>query len=187
MNLDSIRFTGQTVAIVGAHPGLTDAQLAAVKGLPTIAANRGILRVPDADMLVSIDANWPAEAADYTGLRIVGVEFDNAAELGAIYINLPHERVNIAQGHQIEIRNNALMAMRLAVMGGATKLILLGIDGASYDSLPHDFTGLTQGLAQLTAELAGQGVQVELIQPETVVTTDTNPVPPGTGRVTKKK
>lgn len=149
-------YTGQTVVIIGDGPSLTDELLASVSALPRIVANRAVARVPDADILVSIDGNWPAEAENFTGLRIVGVP----TEKEALYLAFPHEIVTLAPGHVVHIRNNILAAMRIAVQAGAKKLILLGIDPAEYEAL-HNFRGFSEGLAALTAELAGQGIEVE--------------------------
>jgi len=147
---------GETVAILGNGPSL-DAELAAAKRpARAIAINRAVAAAPWADMLVSIDGNWPPEADDFAGMRIVGVESD----LDAYFVHLPHEVVTLAPGNVIHLRSNALAAMRIAAAAGAAKLVLFGFDTDRYEEI-HNFPGLTIGLASLTAELQAQGVQVE--------------------------
>ena len=149
---------GKTVAVIGDGPDLTDEALAAAKSYPSIAANNAISRAPWADMLVSIDGNWPPEAEDFAGLRVVG----NESSIDALYVNMPHEIVTLAPGHVVHIRNNALAAIRIAAQGGAVKILLLGFDTEAYEAL-HDFRGLTEGLAALIAELQTRGVAIERI------------------------
>lgn len=151
---------GETVAILGNGPTLS-AELASVER-PTraIAVNRAVAVAPWADMLVSIDGNWPPEAEDFDGMRVVGIESD----LDAFYVHLPHEVVTLAPANIVHLRNNAMAAMRIAAAAGAAKLILFGFDAERYEEI-HSFPGLAIGLAALTAELQAQGVQVERYAP----------------------
>lgn len=147
---------GETVAILGNGPDLA-AQLAAA-GRPTrsIAVNRAVAVAPWADMLVSIDANWPPEGEDFAGMRVVGIE----SAVDAQYVHLPHEVVTLGPGHVVELRSNALSAMRIAAAAGAGKLVLFGFDPERYEEI-HSFPGLAIGLAALIAELRARGVEVE--------------------------
>jgi hypothetical protein len=150
---------GKTVAIVTALATLDQRQ--SVAGLACVAVRRACFVMPDADMLVSIDGpnrNDPSfwsEAAAFAGIKVCGVE----CAVEARYVNLPHERVQLAPGHEIEFRNNGLFAMRIAARAGAARLVLVGFDTARYEAR-YRFRGLTQGLAALIAELRGQGVEV---------------------------
>lgn len=151
---------GETVAIIGNAPGMT-AELATelantLRPCRAIAVNRGIRFAPWADMLISIDGNWPEEGNAFAGLRIVGIE----SERDALYVPLPYERVTVAPGHVLELRNNALSAIRIAAQAGAARIVLAGFDTDRYEEL-HGFPGLTAGLAALTAELQAQGIVVE--------------------------
>ena len=151
---------GETVAILGNGAALTK-ELASTERPPrAIAVNRAAAVAPWADMLVSIDGNWPAEADDFAGMRIVGVESD----LDAFYVHLPHEVVTLGPGNIVHLRNNAMAAMRIAAAAGAAKLVLLGFDTDRYEEL-HSFPGLTIGLAALIAELRAQGIEVEHYAP----------------------
>lgn len=154
-------WAGQTVAVIGNGPSLTDEMLAEAKGHPCIAVNRAARRAPWADMLVSIDGNWPDECADFAGQRVVGIEHD---DLDALYIAMPHEVVTIAPGHVIHIRNNALSAIRIAAQAGAAEILLYGMDPAEYEAL-HDFRGFAEGLIALIGELQAKGITCWHVKP----------------------
>lgn len=154
---------GETVAIIGNGPAMTAELAESVRAHRTIAVNRAVVMAPWADMLVSIDGNWPAGASDYAGMRIVGIESD----VDALYVHMPHEVVTMGPAHIIHIRNNALSAIRIAADAGAAKILLLGFDTDAYEVL-HSFPGLTIGLAALIAELRERGIAVEFIEPAAV-------------------
>jgi len=154
---------GETVAILGAGPDMTAELASSAKGFKTIAVNRAVKFAPWATAFVALDPRHPfyADPGDFKGMRICGVE----CELDALYAGMFYETVQIAPGHTIEIRNNALAAIRIAAMAGAAKIILLGFDCAAYEAAhAHTgFYGLTQGLEQITAELRAKGIEVERV------------------------
>jgi hypothetical protein len=152
---------GATVAVVGAGPSATPAAIAAVRGLPTIAVNRAITLVPDADMVASIDGNWPPEGDTFAGLRVVGVP----CERDAYYLGVAYEVVRISPSEVLHIRNNTLWAMRIAARAGAKKIVLIGIDPVRYEEI-HSFRGFAAGLAALVQEFAAQGIEVVHDSPE---------------------
>lgn len=153
---------GKTVAIIGNGPTASAKAVAALCNCKIIAVNRAIVHAPQADILVSIDGNWPVEGdhfpeyEKFRGLRVVGIESDG---IDALYLNLPHEVVTLGPGHVVHLRNNALFAMRLAAKLGAKKLILLGFDPARYEEI-HNFPGFQIGLDTLVDELEEQGIEV---------------------------
>jgi hypothetical protein len=150
-------WAGAVVAIVGNAAGITAAQVQEVGADRIIAVNRAIVHAPAADMLVSIDANWPSEANAFEGIRVVGIpDID-----GAQYLVMPHETVTFSPFDRIEIRNNMLSAIRLAEEAGASRIVLLGVDTQRYEQI-HQFRGFTEGLAQLTVELMERGIPVEI-------------------------
>lgn len=151
---------GETVAILGNGPTLAAELAAAGRPARAIAVNRAVALAPWADMLVSIDANWPPEGDGFAGMRIVGIE----SEVDAQYVHLPHAVVTLAPGHVVELRSNALSAMRIAAAAGAGKLVLFGFDPERYEEI-HSFPGLAIGLAALIAELRAQGIEVEHYAP----------------------
>lgn len=156
---------GETVAILGAGPDMTAALAETVREFKTIAVNRSVKFAPWADMFVALDPHHPfweeADRMGFTGMRICGVECD----YDALYPGMMYETVTVAPGHIVQIRNNAMAAIRIAERAGAKKIILLGFDPERYEEIhAHTgFYGLVQGLAQITAELRAKGVEVERI------------------------
>ncbi|MBS0424608.1 MAG: hypothetical protein JSR71_09355 [Proteobacteria bacterium] len=166
---------GETVAILGAGPDMTEELAAKAKGFKTIACNRAIKFAPWADMFVALDPHHPfweeADKLGFKGMRIIGVEHD---DFDALYLGMMYERVQISPLETIEIRNNAMAAIRIAYLAGANKIMLIGFDPERYEEIhAHTgFRGLKQGLEQIIAELTANGVTVERI--------DSNEQKPGT-------
>jgi hypothetical protein len=160
---------GETVAILGAGPDMTAELAATAKGYKTIAVNRAIKFYPEATMFVALDPHHPfweeADKLGFKGMRVLGVEHP---DYDALYPGMMYERVQMPDGANIEIRNNALAALRIAFLSGAKKIILLGFDCARYEEIhAHTgFRGLTQGLKQLTEEMRAAGVEVVQIDNE---------------------
>jgi hypothetical protein len=158
-------WAGCTVAILGAGPDMTAELAATARGHKTIAVNRAVKHAPWADMFVALDPHHPfweeADNLGFTGLRICGVECD----IDALYPGMMYESVDLAPGHTVSIRNNALAAIRIAQRMGAAKIILLGFDPERYEEVhAHTgFTGLVAGLAQITSELQAAGIEVQRI------------------------
>ncbi len=160
---------GKTVAILGAGPDMTEDMAATAKGHKTIAVNRAVKFAPWADMFVALDPHHPfweeADNIGFNGMRVLGVENE---DYDALYPGMMYETVKVAENHTIQIRNNALAAIRVAYLAGAKKIILLGFDPDRYEEV-HAYTGffgLKQGLDQIIAELRSKGVIVERIDSE---------------------
>lgn len=157
---------GETVAILGAGPDMTKELAETARGYKTIAVNRAVKFAPWADLFVALDPHHPfweeADKLGFKGMRILGVEHP---DYDALYPGMMYETVQIAEGHTIQIRNNALAALRIAFLSGAKKIILLGFDCERYEEIHSHtgFRGLTQGLEQMTAEIRAAGVEVERI------------------------
>ena len=159
-------WAGQTVAILGAGPDMTEELAQTATGCKTIAVNRAVKWAPWADMFVALDPHHPfweeADNLGFKGMRVLGVEHP---DYDALYPGMMYERVQMPDGANIEIRNNALAAVRIAFRAGAKKIILLGFDTDRYEEIhAHTgFRGLTQGLKQIMAEMLAAGVEVEQI------------------------
>jgi hypothetical protein len=157
---------GETVAILGAGPDMTRELADSARGYKSIAVNRAVKFAPDADMFVALDPHHPfwADAAGFKGLRVCGVECD----IDALYPGMMYETVRIGPGHTIEIRNNALAAIRIAERAGAARILLLGFDPARYEEIHKEtgFYGLIQGLKQIIEELRSKGIEVEQFDSE---------------------
>lgn len=159
---------GQTVAVLGAGPDMTPELAETARGHKTIVVNRAVKFAPWADMFVALDPHHPfwdeADRLDFKGMRVCGVE----CEHDALYPGVMYETVILAPGNVIEIRNNALAAIRIAALMGAKKIMLLGFDPERYEEVhAHTgFTGLVAGLAQITAELRANGIDIERVDSE---------------------
>lgn len=158
-------WAGETVAILGAGPDMTEELALTARGHKTIAVNRAVKFAPWADMFVALDPHHPfweeADNVGFTGIRVCGVPCD----IDAMYAGMFVERVVVSPHETIEIRNNALAAIRIAFRAGASKMILLGFDPARYTEVhAHTgFRGLTEGLAQIITEVLAAGISVERI------------------------
>lgn len=157
-------WSGETVAILGAGPDMTEELAEKARQYKTIAVNRAIKFAPNADMFVALDPLHPFwEAAEnFKGIKICGVECD----YDAYYLGMFYETVRISNTETLQIRNNALAAIRIAVMAGANKLLLLGFDPERYEEIHFKkcgFYGFKQGLEQVIVELTGKGIEIERI------------------------
>ena len=156
---------GETVAILGASPELTPEFAATAKQFKTIAVNRAINVAPWADMFIALDPLpefWDGRDS-FEGIKVCGIDCD----IDAQYVGMLYETVQIAAGHTVEIRNNALAAIRIAEKCGAKKIMLLGFDAQRYQDLHGycGFFGFIEGLAQITAELQAKGIEVVDVKP----------------------
>jgi hypothetical protein len=152
---------GQTVAILGAGPDMTAELAESASGYKTIAVNRAVKFAPWADMFVALDPHHPFwdDKDTFPGIKVCGVECDYDAR----YAGMLYESVRISPSHTIQIRNNALAAIRIAERMGAARIILLGFDPSRYEEIhAHTgFYGLVQGLEQIIAELTAKGIVIE--------------------------
>ena len=162
-NPDGI-WQGETIAILGAGPDMTEELALTAKGFKTIAVNRAVKFAPWADVFVALDPHHPfweeKDNVGFKGICVLGVEHE---DYDAMYAGMFYERVNLGEGSTLEVRNNALAALRIAARAGASKIILLGFDTARYEEVHAEtgFRGLTEGLAQMIAELTAQGIVIE--------------------------
>lgn len=141
---------GETVIIIGNAQSLG---VDLVERHPSIVCSRAGTNTPWADMCVSLDGNFPP---GFAGLRVTGIEDE---ESDALFVPMPHERVVIAAGHEVEIRNSGLAAIRIAERAGAAKIVLLGFDPEEFDA-KHGIPVMAAGLPALIAELGERGVEV---------------------------
>ena len=155
---------GQTVAVLASGPNMSQEVADALREHRRIVVNHTHRLAPDADMLVAMDGNWPQEWRDFAGLRVTGVQDD---DLDALYIGPRWERVQMAPGHEIEIHNSGLTAVRIAALMGASKIIMAGFAPENprhwYDDDVDtgNYVGLSQALQALEDELTAKGVKVE--------------------------
>lgn len=173
-------FTGQTVAVIGDGPSMTQELADAVNHLPRVCARLGCRWALDADIGMAIDAPpnlgrwpgdmppspgfWPWALENFKGKLITAGETDELPpEVGSFWHRW--EMVTVVDPtHVIEIRQNYMSAMHIAEQGGAAKILLLGLDAKEYDDM---YAGqglyLAKGIEQLTAKLRANGIIVERI------------------------
>jgi len=155
---------GQTVAVLASGPNMSQEVADALREHRRIVVNFTHRLAPDADMLVALDGNWPQELRDFAGLRVTGVLDD---DLDALYIGPRWERVQIAPGHEIEILDSGLTAVRVAALMGASRIIMAGFAPENprhwYDDEVDTgaYVGLAEALKALESELTARGVIVE--------------------------
>ena len=168
----SPEWAGETVAVLGCGPSLTREAVGAVRDHVShvIVVNHAHRLAPWADVLVALDGHWPDEYRQFAGRRVTGIE---DPDLDASYIGPRWETVTLRPGHQVEVHNSGLAAVRLAAALGAERILLIGFEPEEnrrwYDDevdtgdRPADdpYTGVAQGLVQITKQLAEQGVTVE--------------------------
>lgn len=158
---------GKTVAVYGNGPQLTPDFAATIAADYHIAANRAALKLPHVDMIVSIDCNWPTEVEATGALRICGVPHD----ADALFVHLPVERTEFAPGNVVEIRNNAISAIRIAANAGARRVLLVGFALEHYErgiGPPVLLAALPIALAALVSELRAKGIDIEFVEPAPV-------------------
>ena len=162
-------WANQTVAVLATGPSLTPAlaEAARAQAHRVIVVNAACALAPWADALVAMDAHWPPAWQAFQGIRITGVD---QPDLDAWYIGPRWERVQLAPGHVIEVRNSGLTAVRVAAAMGATTILLGGYDQGDwrhFDDAPaaegdaSAYIGVAEGLQAIVAELRGCGVIVE--------------------------
>lgn len=172
-------WAGKTVAIIGSGPSINQELADAVRHLPRICARYGIKWAPDADMVVAVDSFpnigvpmsgtagpdpgfWPYALANFPGLKVCGTETDELPpEVMFFWHRWELVTVSVVPSHVVEFRNNAMSAIHIAERAGAAKILLLGMDPEIYDQKTGCF--LTAGLAQITAELQVNGIEVDRI------------------------
>ncbi len=156
-------WAGETVAVLASGPSLTKAVADSLRKYKTIAVNYAHRLAPWADVLLALDGNWPQAYREFVGTRMTGVE-DEA--LDALYIGPRWETVQLSPTCKVEIHNSGLTAVRIAADMGASHIVLAGFDhpkrgGHFYDDEVDNYTGLTEAMAALIAELAAKGIAVE--------------------------
>jgi hypothetical protein len=127
-------FAGRTVVVVASGPSLTEADCEAVRasGLPTFVVNTTFRRCPWADVLVAHDAKWwqlhRAEVeASFEGRRF---RCGNAPRIDG-------EKPAAWLLQFRSFSNSGAAAVSLAVLAGARRVVLLGVDCQRTGGLTH--------------------------------------------------
>jgi hypothetical protein len=150
-------FAGEIVAIIAAGPSMTPELADSVRQHRRIVVNDAYLLAPDANMLFAHDLSWwqkHPEAHAFVGLMVSGQEGD----INTLYLPMPDEIITLAPWHILQVRNSGLMAVRIAAMAGAARILLCGFHP---ELEPDKYPGLAAGLTALIAELREKGIEVE--------------------------
>lgn len=121
----------ETVAIFATGPSMSAEAAESCRGMRTIAIKESGQLAPWADVLLAYDASWwmaHPEALAFPGLKISGQE---TACDGVVYVPTAREKVRLREGWEVEIASAGLMAVRMALGAGATRLVLFGFDGGT--------------------------------------------------------
>jgi hypothetical protein len=150
-------WAAETVAILAAGPSLTQELADSVREHRRIVVNDSYLLALDANILFAHDLAWwkkHPEAHAFAGLMVSGQEGD----IDTLYLPMPDEIITLAPWHILQVRNSGLMAIRIAAMAGAARILLCGFQP---ELEPEKYPGLAAGLTALISELREKGVDVE--------------------------
>jgi hypothetical protein len=147
------RFGGQTVVVAGSGPSLTAGVAAACRGVPVIAVNDAYRLFPDAVLLYACDADWwdvhggcPDFAGEKWSSHSVGPKRDDndKREVARKYgLTLIEGRA--AEGFSLDPSiihygsNSGFQAVNLAILFGATRIVLVGFDMRAINGRRHFF------------------------------------------------
>lgn len=143
------RWKGETVAIIAGGPSVQRVDVDSLKGLAkVIAVNDSYLLCPWADMMYAADQRWWQHhkyVLDFKGERWSQqqgtVDWPDEAEQAGINIIQSTNKKGISfDPDQIHTGwNSAFQALNLAVIQGAARVLLLGVDLAALGGKRHWF------------------------------------------------
>lgn len=189
------QFPGGTIVCIGAGPSVTDDDVAYVRGkAPVIAINRSIQKAPWADVAYCADARmWKWLHDDGTLEKVTGVRIGLERKTGGVR-DVADYGVHVLHGARDEGLSttpdvlhsgghSGYQAINLAVLMGATRILLLGYDGqAAPDKrdewhAPHpseskkpNYPAWRDALSGLVQPLKAAGVEVVNCSPRTAYT-----------------
>ena len=144
------QWPGETVCILGCGPSLTLEQIAFIrtKRVRIIAINRAYKICPDADILYGADFKWWRMDYDgsFKGMKI-GLNHDDNTLVGVHYVHTLRDKAGeeIKTGLSFDPHyvatggNSGYQAINLAVLMGATRIILLGFDMKKEKDQPRHY------------------------------------------------
>lgn len=161
---------GETVAVLASGPKMNIKVAEQLRKYKCIVVNHTHKLAPWADMMVAADVNLPLwnSASDFKGIKICCT---NSEKIDAFCPGSMFEKVKIGPMHEVEIQNSGLIALRIAGMLGAKKIILAGFNPdlpGHFEGRPNDkMTGKKQhdaveiGLKKIVKELLNSGIEIE--------------------------
>ena len=144
------RWEGETVAIVASGPSLTQSDCDLLRGrVRVIAVNDSWRLCPWADMLYAADPRWwryHTYATEFEGERWTQNQgprgwLDEAEAWGITVVTSKHKSTGLSLDPSYVHTgwNSGFQAFNIAVLSGATEILLLGIDLALLDGKRHWF------------------------------------------------
>lgn len=148
-----------------------------LRRFPRICVNDAYILEPDADILYAADNRWwawhaKAVAAQFKGRRVCP-DAATAERFGLEHINLERrEGLSVTPGTIFtggQIGNSGAQAINLAVLEGARRIVLVGMDmGGSHFFGEHpkpirvstDFRGMVRAMSAMAADLHRYGIDV---------------------------
>lgn len=127
------RWVGETVAVIASGPSLTEADCEAVRaaGWRTIVTNTTYELCPWADVLYSFDSKWwekhGERAKDFAGEKLTRMLVGRKFGASSLYL----------QGWLPSFLNSGADSIGLAVIAGASRVVLLGCDAARTGGKTH--------------------------------------------------
>lgn len=129
-------WSGSTCAIIAGGPSLTPAQVEACRGIRVIAVNDAYRLAPWADVLYFADArwwDWHKGQPDFMAFAGQKVTIENTGALVAdadvfTLHNAGTEGLSDKPNAVCTGRNSGYQALNIAVLAGATRILLLGFD-----------------------------------------------------------
>lgn len=183
---------GETVAIFGGGPSITQEQVNACRGLKSIAVNDAYRLAPWADLLYFADPRWYAwhkDKPEFQTFRGLKVSIDQGkttlAEPDVLIIGqmlnysaneISDEPDKVATGYA-----SGYQAINIAYLAGAALIILLGFDARAVDGKTHFFgehpvptprawfNEMPKNFVRLSDALIARGVEVVNCSPGTAL------------------
>lgn len=142
------RWTGKTVAILASGPSLASESLDALRGLPVIVINDSWRKYPDAEILYACDPPWwkhhggvPAFTGERWSQHKGAASWPAEAEAVGIRVirSAPNAGVSTDPSLIHTGANSGFQALNLAILAGASRILLLGYDMQATDGRTHWF------------------------------------------------
>lgn len=167
----------KTCAVVCTGESASRIDRAPLARFARIVVNDGYILEPDADALYAADARWWAWHGKTIAAQFKGRKFcpepTTAQQWGAEHVALERREGLSVDGRTIrtggQIGNSGAQAINLAVMLGARRIVLVGMDmGGSHFFGQHpkgvhtdsDFKGMVRGMSAMAADLHRYGIDV---------------------------
>lgn len=183
-------WVGETVAIVASGPSVREVDFRSIEGLKTLAVKDGFLLVPNAEALLIGDHRYAARNPDLSAYKGPLIIYTDPRPLPAGLRDprvayMPKEAGGGLSSNPGALRGTyttTCLAINYAVLRGATRLLLFGIDGKPGPNNERHFTGTAQedwptrydrqrfGYERMARALGAEGVKAYNMNPDSAVT-----------------